>query len=257
MERSRQWAIRCKHEASLYQQNCFITLTYNDENLPDQNNLEYRPFQLFMKRLRKENNGKKIRFYMCGEYGEKQNRPHYHACIFNHDFPDKEYFKKTPSGSKIYTSKILERLWPYGFATIGEVNFESAAYVARYIMKKVNGKGDKLEYQEIDKETGEVNYRDREFNKMSLKPGIGKGWYDKWQTDVFPQDHVIINGHEVKPPKYYLTKYKESNPEQYEELQYKRHGRAKAQAQDNTEERLLVKERVLKAKLNQLHRELK
>ena len=111
LERSRQWAMRCMHEASLYERNCFITLTYNDAHLPANRNLEYSDFQKFMKRFRKRFPSTKIRFYMAGEYGEKFGRPHFHACIFNFDFPDRKYLKTTGSGSKLYTSKLLESLW--------------------------------------------------------------------------------------------------------------------------------------------------
>lgn len=249
--------MRCYHEASLYEQNCFITLTYNDDNLPDIGSLDYEAFQKFMKRLRKRYTGKKIRFYMAGEYGDEKDRPHYHACLFNHDFEDKVYFRTTKAGSKIYTSKILDRLWPYGFNTIGEVTFESAAYVARYIMKKVQGNPQHANYQTIDKETGEVLYRDKEFTHMSLKKGIGQGWYEKWKTDVFPEDIVVIKGVACKPPKYYYEKLKKENPEMFEEIAYNRSEKAREKCADNTEDRRLVKEKVLSAKLTLLKREIK
>lgn len=245
-------------EASLYESNCFITLTYNDENLPDLKSLEYGTFQLFMKRLRKKYTGKKIRFYMCGEYGDEMERPHFHACLFNHSFEDQVYFKTTKSGSKLYTSKILDALWQYkGFTTIGEVNFDSAAYVARYIMKKANGRGSSINYQVTDQETGEVLYREKEFNKMSLNPGIGKGWFDKWKTDVFPEDIVVVKGRSMKPPKYFYLKLKESDPEMHEEVAWLREQKANENWEDNTEERLITKEIVLDAKLNMFGRELK
>lgn len=138
LERSRQWAIRCMHEAQMHKQNCFITLTYDDKHLPEDHGLHYKHFQDFMKRLRKKY-GAGIRFYMCGEYGEQLGRPHFHACIFGMDFADKKLWKTTGSKSKLYRSAELEKLWTFGFSSVGDVNFESAAYVARYIMKKVTG----------------------------------------------------------------------------------------------------------------------
>lgn len=200
LERSRQWAIRCMHEASLQERNCFITLTYNDEHLTEYNDLCYKDFQLFMKRLRKRFTGQKIRFFMCGEYGEIGARPHFHACIFGIDFNDRVYFKVSKSGSKIYTSKTLDNLWTdrggdsIGFATVGDVNFNSAGYVARYIMKKRLGRNSDKFYEEINLETGEVFKRTKEFNKMSLKPGIGAGFYEKWLSDIFPSDYCVVNG---------------------------------------------------------------
>ena len=155
LERSRQWAIRCMHEAQMHEDNCFITLTFNPESLDDRSNpwsLDVRDFQLFMKRLRKKY-GAGIRFYHCGEYGELNKRPHYHACIFGFDFPDKRLWKVTNSGHRLYISESLDELWPFGFCTIGNVTFESAAYVARYIMKKVNGDAAADHYEWIDEDT--------------------------------------------------------------------------------------------------------
>lgn len=248
--------MRCLHEAKLHEKNCFITLTYNDESLPKDRSLHYRDFQLFMKRLRKKY-GSNIRFYMCGEYGEKFDRPHFHACIFGFDFSDREYWKRTGSGSKLYRSKELEKLWEYGFSSIGDVNFESAAYVARYIMKKVTGQGKHDQhYKFTDLETGEVLEKKSEFNKMSLKPGIGYEWFKKYKSDVYPHDYVIINGRKVRPPKYYDLKYSKESPFEWEEIQFKREQLAKANFEDNTDDRLLVKETITKARVNMLKREL-
>ena len=244
------------HEASLYKDNCFITLTYDEEHLPEDYSLHYDDFQRFMKRLRKRFQGKTIRFYMAGEYGENFGRPHFHACIFNLDFEDKYLWQKTDSGSKIYRSKILEELWPFGYSSIGEVNFQSAAYVARYIMKKVTGDMAEQHYEEVNFTTGEIIQRKPEFNKMSLKPGIGYNWYQKFKDDVYPHDYVIVNGKKCKPPKFYDKKYADDYPYEFDQLQWDREKSAKAQVFDNTPERLLVKEEVLKAKLSRLKRKL-
>lgn len=137
LEYSRQWAIRCMHESTLHDQSCFITLTYSDDNLPEHGTLILRDFQLFMKRLRFEFSNVKIRFYHCGEYGEKFGRPHYHALLFGIDFEaDRTLYSQSKQGSKLYVSDTLNKLWNKGFATIGNITFESAAYVARYVVKK-------------------------------------------------------------------------------------------------------------------------
>jgi hypothetical protein len=256
LERSRQWAIRCMHESQLYEYNCFITLTYNDNNLPSDKSLHYEHFQKFLKRYRKAVSPTKIRFYMAGEYGEEFGRPHFHACIFGHDFSDKKFFKRTASGSNLYTSKQLEDLWPFGYSTIGDVNFESAAYVARYIMKKQTGKDSSSYYELVDVETGEVYNRQPEFNKMSLKPGIGAKWLEKYTNDVYPNDFVILRGKKVKPPKYYDKVYASKNPFEFDEIAFKRENDAKLRIEDNTPERLVVKEIVTKAKLQLLKRTL-
>jgi hypothetical protein len=193
---------------------------------------------------------------MCGEYGEQRQRPHFHVILFNYEFPDKKFFNTSKSGYKTYTSQILDDLWGKGFTILGTVNFESAAYTARYIMKKANGK-DKTAYEMLDLETGELSYKEKEFSHMSLKPGIGSGWYDKYKSEVFPLDRCVINGAEIKPPKYYTRKLKEEDPELYEEIQFNRAITALKKSEDNTDDRLLVKEEVLKAKIRSLTRCLK
>jgi hypothetical protein len=256
LERSRQWAIRCMHEAQMHEENCFITLTYNDDHLPSDRSLHYRDFQLFIKRLRKRYPGRRIRYYMAGEYGENFGRPHWHACIFGFDFPNQKLWERSTAGSLLYRSPDLEALWPFGYSTIGRVTFESAAYVARYIMKKVTGKNAKEHYQEIDPDTGEITNRTPEFTKMSLKPGIGYEWYKQYTADVYPHDYVVVRGKKVKPPKYYDKKYKIENPYEFDELLYIREKSAKLRHEDNTLERLAVKEQVTKAKLLKLKRNL-
>ena len=256
LERSRQWAMRCMHEAQLHQHNCFITLTYDNDHIPSDQSLHYRDFQLFIKRLRKRYPTTKISYYMAGEYGDNFGRPHYHACIFGLDFHDKKLWKRTTSGSLIYRSSDLEVLWPFGYSSIGDVNFESAAYVARYIMKKVTGHNAKDHYTETNQETGEIIKRKPEFNKMSLKPGIGYDWYKKYKNDVYPHDYVIIKGKKVKPPKFYDKKYKSDYPYEYDEILYKREINGKLNSEDNTPERLIVKETVQQAKLQKLKRNL-
>lgn len=199
LEKSRVWACRIDNEASLYPENCFITLTYSPENLPANGSLQPRDFQLFFKRLRKLY-GAKIRFYMCGEYGDQTSRPHYHACILNFDFPDKKLWRKTSRGDLIYRSPSLERLWPYGNSEIGNVTFESAAYCARYITKKVTGKNADAHYTRLDPETGELIQLHPEYCNMSRKPGIGAPWLEKFSADVYSYDRLVIRGGIKVPP---------------------------------------------------------
>jgi hypothetical protein len=268
LEKSRQWAVRCMHEAQLHEDNCFITLTYNDENLPEDLSLNYDHFQTFIKDLRAHfkyhHNKTGIRFYMAGEYGESFGRPHYHACIFGINFSDRKYHKRTPSGFNIYVSKILESLWPYGYSSIGDVTFESAAYVARYIMKKQTGTKPnefgmtaKDHYTWCDLETGELKEKKPEFNKMSLRPGIGADWLKKYLPDVYPNDFVEVRGKKTTPPKYYDKIYKKLAPLEFDDLEYERHlKRLEKDKTEYTPERLEAKETVQLAKLSKLKRTL-
>ncbi|AKI26940.1 replication protein VP4 [Gokushovirinae Fen7875_21] len=256
LARAKGWAIRCLHEASLFPRNCFLTLTYRTEELPERGSLNYSDFQLFMKRFRKRVSPVQPRFYMCGEYGDQDGRPHFHACIFGYDFEDKVPWKKTDSGSLICRSSLLETLWTKGHSSIGEVNFQTAAYVARYCMKKVTGSRAQEHYTRIDLQTGELYSLEPEFTHMSLKPGIGREWFDKYFSDVYPHDYVVVNGRTIKPPKYYDQKFKELEPLGFEQLQYQRELDAALRAADNTPERLLVKEVCAAAALSRFKRSI-
>ncbi len=244
LERSRQWAMRCMHEASLYDENCFITLTYDEFYIPKGGTLVKKDFQLFMKRLRKRYGTSKIRYYACGEYGELSYRPHFHACIFAFDFSDKVLFKEH-NGNDLYTSDSLNSLWNYGFATIGNLTFESAAYVARYCTKIITG------------EMSEKHYagREKEFSLMSRRPGIGQGWIEKFHEDTYKDDKVIIRGQAMSPPTYY-DRYMETKDNDV--IENVKKGRRmdlyKVDKGELSGIRLNVKETVKKASITQLKR---
>lgn len=213
-------------ESQMYDENSFITLTYNEENLPPDGSLSRIELQKFMKRLRKKIEPKKIRFYGCGEYGSNTKRPHYHVCVFGHDFPDKEIiraqsYKFTGQGkratkghiSSLYTSKVLEQdIWKKGFVTVGELNFKTAGYVARYVTKKITGPPAKKHYGE----------KEPEFALMSRMPGIGKPWIEKYKYDIYPKDYFHVNGHKQRPAKYFDTFLEKDDPELYKKIKEKR-----------------------------------
>lgn len=254
LERSRQWAIRCMHEAQMHSENSFVTLTYSDENLPKGGCLELSEFQRFFKRLRKRV-GVPVRYYHCGEYGERFGRPHYHACIFGYGFPDRVLYSRS-NGQPLYTSAELSELWPFGHALIGEVTFDSAAYVARYIMKKVFGDAADDHYKRVDLETGEVFFLPPEYTTMSRRPGIGKKWLDRFMSDVYPSDEVIVNGKAVKPPKFYDGVFEVMYPSDMKRIKHERVVRSLAHAENNSYERLQVREEVKKLQIERLIRPL-
>lgn len=255
LERSRQWAARCVHEASLYDANCFVTLTYSDDFLPQGGTLVLRDLQLFMKRLRKRF-GSKIRFYACGEYGDLSRRPHYHLCLFNFRPDDLVLFKRSKSGDSLFISDALSRVWPFGHVIVGDLTFDSAAYVARYVMKKLNGDAAEGRYQSVDPVTGDVFELAREFNVMSRRPGIGAGWFAKFKDDVYPSDSVVVNGRECRPPRFYDKSLSREDADLLVALKEKRVINARPYRADNTPARLLVRERVVLGALDQLKREL-
>lgn len=249
LDRTKQWATRCLHESSLHDENCFITLTYNDENIPPDKGLCLRDFQTFMKRLRKEIYPRKIRFFHCGEYGDKLGRPHYHALIFGLDFYDLTCY--TCSGRQIKSSALLQKLWPFGFNSVGPITYETASYVARYITKKITGEKATEHYMSVDEETGEIlGQKKPEYVTMSRRPGIGAAWIKKYFSDVYPSDTVIVNGKEAKPPKFYDSQYEIIDEKELKKVKARRQNISDKVKQDNENlNRLRVKEQVAKAKM--------
>lgn len=205
---SREWAIRITHEAATHDRNCFLTLTYDDVCLPLYGQLVKRDLQLFFKRLRKC--GFKFRYVACGEYGELRRRPHFHVALFGVDFSeDRIEYGSGIRGDKIYVSRVLGSVWaksvfPFGH-TIGSLTFESAAYIARYITKRVTGIGASPLPLAADPDSGELVMPNPEF--LLCSKGIGKGWFrDFFFTDVFPHARVITaQGSPAPVPRYYKS----------------------------------------------------
>lgn len=255
LERSRQWAVRCMHEAAMHSFNSFVTLSYSDEFLPSNKSLNKRHFQLFMKKLRKR--FVRVRFYHCGEYGEETKRPHYHALLFNVFFSDRVFLKFNDQGHRLYTSELLDSLWGLGNCWIGDVTFDSAAYVARYCTKKVTGQAAEAAYTRIDGETGEVVQVLPEYATMSLKPGIGATWYAKFKGEVYPSDFIIRDGVRMLPPRAYDKYLEMEDAEALRQVRARRSRDGQSRAADNTPDRLRVREEVKKAQVRSLTRKLK
>lgn len=219
IDRSKQWAVRILHEKEQHDECVFITLTYDDDHLPEDGSLNHKHFQDFMKRLRFKFKNKRIRFYMAGEYGSKLGRPHYHAILFGVDFKDKVTFGDPKKNH--YVSATLQDLWGMGYTQVGNVTYGSAAYVARYIMKKITGEQAENHYYQFDETTGEAWKLKPEYNCMSRRPGIASSWYEKYKGEV-EKDEMHINGKLVPTPKYYLQRLKTDDPEAYEVIKGKR-----------------------------------
>lgn len=253
LERSRQWAVRCMHEASLYDVSSFVSLTYSDAFVPGVG-LHYRHFQQFVRKLRQRVGGP-LRYYMAGEYGERFDRPHFHACLFGVGFPDRYFFKRSESGMKLFRSPVLETLWKWGYSSVGDVTFESAAYVARYVMKKVTGAKAEEHYATVDQGTGIIFERPAEFNRMSLKPGIGADWLRLYWPEVAREGKVVARGVECNAPRFYLKRL--SKLSAFGGIELERDRSARSRCADNTAERLAVKEAVTVARVRMLKRQMR
>ena len=234
-DRSKDWALRCSHEMQYHKSNCFITLTYNDDNIPENGNLIYSDFQKFMKRLRIyldrhpeyssqiDGYDGSLSYFVAGEYGHESylgrpfGRPHFHAILFGIDFPDKYRFSKSGRGFWQCRSEILEKLWDFGFSSVGEdANYGTAMYTAKYITKDMF----------IEKYVGQLeNYYhvNRPMIHVSGKYAIGKQWLTEYWLDIVKQlqtdcvddiniDTTIIDsrGRRHRCPRYYLKNHPKS-----------------------------------------------
>ncbi len=195
-EQARQWAVRMMHEARMHQANFFVTLTYDERRLPDNGALCPKDFQRFVKDLRKAEPDRRFSYFGCGEYGERTQRPHYHALLFGFDFLDKSRSADNQRPN-VWRSETLENIWGRGRTEMGSVTMASASYVAGYVRKKVKAE----RYERCNTSTGEL--LQPEFARMSLRPAIGKRWIARHWKDVYPRDFVVIDGVEAKPPRYY------------------------------------------------------
>lgn len=255
LARSLSWAVRCMHEKQLHTESSFVTLTYDNEHLPEGGTLVMRDHQLFMKRMRKRY-GKGIRFFMCGEYGERGRRPHYHYLFFNRDFGDRKFYKLSKSGERLYTSDEVSELWRSGFNVIGDVTLESCAYVARYICDKVNGDMAASHYDSVDAH-GCITRLLPEFNCGSRRPGLASEWYEQFgKHSHVSGDHCVLNGKRVKMPRFYDGKYELSDPEGLQLLKKRRMNTARRYLKNQTLDRRRVREVVTLRKLKLFSRDL-
>lgn len=286
LDYSRMWAMRICHESAMWEfecGNCFITLTYRDKYdcteeqwkkgyyVPDDWSLHPEHVTDFLKRLR-HRFPQKIRYYYAGEYGRKcehgisldvvkcpmcfVGRPHYHMCLFNCVFPDLEAYQSN-DGIMRYTSPMLEGLWRYGFVDVGELNYQSAAYTARYVTKKVVGARAADHYMKLD-EYGVVTFLQPEYCRMSRggragkgeKCGIGAKWFEEYEEDCFPSDEVPVPGYGVVKgvPRYYDEMLKEKNLELYEQIKKKRVEFLLENKEEFTDERRMSKHKCKKAR---------
>ena len=243
LEYSKDWATRCVCEAKEWKENWFITLTYNDENIPYKDKFIYtnennekitftddgtwngylKPEDLtnFLKRLREKEarikNHENIRYFSCGEYGDNTQRPHYHAIMFNLNIEDIELLKYDENGNPLYKSKYLDEIWGKGHVFIAEVNWSTCAYVARYIMKKIKGKESIIDYY--------AKGQTPEFTRMSRMPGIGKTYIEKNWKKVYKHGYILAMKYDktltkCRPPKYFNDWLKENHPEEYKKYKH-------------------------------------
>jgi len=240
------------HESSEFEHNQFLTLTYRDENLPGNGDLDPRDLTLFWKKLRQRFPDQKIRYVAAGEYGEDTSRPHFHAIAFGLFLPDLVRHGKNDRGEILYRSEVLNKIWGHGNCIVGGVTYQSCGYVAGYMMKDMKSDyADNGEYQHYNHNTGEFTPRRKPFGRYSNRPGIGTNWITKYYKDVFPKDCVHTREGIRPVPEFYFRKLEKLDPKMYQAVKQKREAILldPRVIHDNTKPRLAVRETVKLAKV--------
>lgn len=284
--RAGDWATRFAHEIQMHAASCFVTLTFNDEHLPRDYSLDKSVIQKFIKRVRiwyaRHFPGTRFSVSYCGEYGDNdpngkgwdgvngpgQGRPHFHVHFFGVDFSHDRTLWTVRRGNASYKSATLEKLWPFGLSEITSATVKTAGYQARYTFKKMYGSKADDYYQRIHPVTGEVVHVAREFMHSSSRPAIGARWFDRFESDVFPNDFVIMDGRKRPVPQYYSRKLKgrfqsrSADPnaltpkDDLTAIARKRRAKSAAHSSDRTPERLAVREECSNLRLSRLKRSL-
>lgn len=246
LDKSRTWANRMMMELEYHDIAYFLTLTYNDDNVPlvyyqtdddgvvdtayKAGTLVPKHLQDFIKRLRDQqsyHHNRRIMYYACGEYGSETHRPHYHLTVYDVFFDDLEPLGKSKDGFQYYVSPTLERLWPYGYSMICNVTWETCAYIARYVTKKQYGK---------NAEFYDTFNIIPEFSRMSLKPSIGLRYYEDHKDEIYKYDEIHLSMPQrainSKPPAYFDRKYDLEYPERLKEIKEAREHLATVQVKN-------------------------
>lgn len=279
---SLEWATRVSHELQTSGNiGEFITLTIAPEHMIREGfyrgdvyyppgSVYKRSLQLFLKRLRKEiaidvpdpDTGRskkvyqKFRYLGCGEYGDKKGRPHYHLCIMGYAFPDKYFWRMSPSGHELYRSPTLERCWQFGNSETGELTFGSAAYTARYALKKSK---DRRTYEQpygYDPETGEILFDHVNPEFIIMSKGIGLEWWKKFRSDT-DKDYVLVDyDKKVAIPRYYDKQRERVDPDSLSAIKANREQRAKELQATDTRKRKLARNTVKEVQSKMLKRSI-
>lgn len=219
LEKSRQWAIRLLHEIPFHHGATFITLTYDDKHLPKNMSLVKSDLRKFFNDLRSRNSyyGKaKIKYFACGEYGDQTGRPHYHAALYGPISVHQRTSSLHPeepsrSGAPQFTHDDIAATWGHGLHRISDLSFESAAYVARYVLKKISGLSAPAHY----------GARIPEFQSPSN--GLGRAHHETWFDDIYPGDQVVLPGRgSFLPPPYYDRLLEKADPALFARVKQKR-----------------------------------
>lgn len=211
MDNARMWSLRMMHEARYHENNFFVTLTYDDASLPPDADLRYRDLRLFFVNARHhfQTAAKPFKYFACGEYGDKTLRPHYHFAGFDFKIDDLRPFKQTASGW-YFLSESLRSIWKHGHVIVAPLQWDCAAYIARYVTKKMHG-SNLRDKGTFDPDTGELDLYTIE--RAFQSKGLGLPFYEDHHDEIWDLDACLFKGqYLVKPPRYYFKQLEKSDP---------------------------------------------
>lgn len=243
-DQARGWAVRLMHEAQTREAAFFLTLTYEDEELPPNGSLRAEDLSAFFKRLRKRFPSRSLSYFGAGEYGPKTDRPHYHSVLCGPALLDRELVT-VRNGAPVWVSQTIDDAWGLGIHELTAVTYPAAQYVAGYVRKKVRRKDDPEHYCRVDPGTGEIIEIPPEGARMSRRPALGRLWLERYWQDVYPRDFVVMNGVPMKPPRYYDKLMEVINPQIMEEVRHQRW----LDAEEIGDDKLIMKEKIHRAKV--------
>lgn len=222
MDNSRMWSLRLMHEGKFSSSSYFVTLTYRPEDMPLYGDLNYEHLELFWKKARHRFQGDvPFRYFACGEYGDKTLRPHYHFAAFDFNLTDLRLFKNTDHGPYFLSDELAD-CWEHGHVIVAQLDWMTAAYIARYVTKKMRGKNVRFYPDECaDPETGEIPSFcvERAFQSK----GLGLRWYEAHKDEVWNLDGCLYaNKYMVSPPRYYFKQLEKADPDKALAIKQKR-----------------------------------
>lgn len=232
----------------------FVTLTYSPDAIPATGTLDPDDPTRFLKRLRRRIEPRRLSYYLCGEYGDTTERPHYHAVLYGPQFLDRDHISDR-HGAPVYQSDFLTSTWGHGLTELTGLTYGAARYVAGYVRKKVRQRDDPDHYLRVEPETGELHSLKPEFGRMSRRPAIGNRWIKRYWRDTYPRDFVVIDGTPLKPPRYYDRWMDQIHDEcwdctEHQSIMYDVRRQRHIDAVEITDEKLIMKEKVHRAKVH-------
>lgn len=241
IDNARMWSLRMMHETRYHDDNYFVTLTYDPQNLPADGDLRYSDLQKFFKRARHEfqSAASPFKYFASGEYGDESLRPHYHFAGFGFKIPDLRFFKQTKSGP-YFLSQRLREVWGFGHVVIAPLEWDTASYIARYVTKKMHGNNVRIK-DSFDPLTGELDLYTIE--RAFQSKGLGLPFYLEHQNEIWDLDACQFKGkYLIKPPRYYFEKLKQSDPDKAAAVKKRRAAERPIQVLDHERDKQLLYE---------------